>query len=103
MPVYNTPGPDCQTRLSICGTEQASQREIGSVVSGPFYPQVSPAVAWSLLECEGYFLIKNSLLGTSLVVQWLRICLTMQGMWVQSLVWKDHTCHGATKPMLHHH
>ena len=24
--------------------------------------------------------------GTSLVVQWLRICLVMQGMWVRSLV-----------------
>ena len=24
--------------------------------------------------------------GTSLVVQWLRICFAMQGMWVRSLV-----------------
>ena len=24
--------------------------------------------------------------GTSLVIQWLRICLVMQGMWVRSLV-----------------
>ena len=24
--------------------------------------------------------------GTSLVIQWLRICLAMQGMWVRSLV-----------------
>ena len=27
-------------------------------------------------------------LGTFLVVQWLRICLTMQGTWIQSLVWQ---------------
>ena len=33
----------------------------------------------------------------SLVVQWLRICLAMQGTWVQSLVQKDPMCHGATK------
>ena len=26
--------------------------------------------------------------GTSLVVQWLRICLPMQGTWVSSLVWE---------------
>ena len=26
-------------------------------------------------------------LGTSLVVQWLRICLAVQGMWIQSLAW----------------
>ena len=39
---------------------------------------------------------------TSLVVQWLRICLTMQGTWVQALVQEDPTCHGATKPMHHY-
>ena len=33
----------------------------------------------------------------SLVVQWLRICLPTQGTPVQSLVWKDPPCHGATK------
>ena len=30
--------------------------------------------------------IKNLPKGTTLVVQWLRICLPMQGTWVQSLV-----------------
>ena len=39
----------------------------------------------------------------SLVVQWLRICLTMQGTWVQSLVWKDPKCHRAKKPMPHNY
>ena len=34
----------------------------------------------------------------SLVVQWLEVCLLMQGTWVQSLVWEDPTCPGATKP-----
>ena len=40
---------------------------------------------------------------TSLVVQWLRIHLSMQGTWVQSLVWEDPTCHRATKPMDHNY
>ena len=35
----------------------------------------------------------------SLVVQWLRIRLAMQGTPVRSLVWEDPTCHRATKPM----
>jgi len=35
------------------------------------------------------------------MVQWLRIHLPMQGGWVQSLVWEDPTCHGATKPVPH--
>ena len=38
---------------------------------------------------------------TSLVAQWVRIHLPMQGIWVQSLVWEDSTCRGATKPVYH--
>ena len=37
-------------------------------------------------------------LKTTLVVQQLRICLPIQGAWVQSLVSEDSTCLGATKP-----
>ena len=44
---------------------------------------------------------KYHVLRTSLVVQWLRICLPMQGTWVQSLVREDPTCHGATNPVRH--
>ena len=40
---------------------------------------------------------------TSLVVQWLRVCLLMQGTWVWSLVQEDSTCCGATKPLHHNH
>ena len=36
--------------------------------------------------------------GTSLVVQWLRILLPMQGTWVRLLVWEDPICLGLTKP-----
>ena len=42
-------------------------------------------------------------MGMSLVVQWLRIHLPMQGTKVQSLVWEDPTCQGATKPVRHSH
>ena len=37
--------------------------------------------------------------GISLVAQWLRICLPMQGTRVQALVREDPTCYGATKPV----
>ena len=37
----------------------------------------------------------------SLVAQWLRICLPMQGTRVRALVWEDPTCHGATGPVSH--
>ena len=42
-------------------------------------------------------------LGTFLVVQWLRICLPIQGTWVQSLLWEDSRCLRATKPMSHNY
>ena len=45
--------------------------------------------------------LKN--LGTSLVVQWLRICLPMQGTRVQSLVREDPTCRRATKHVRHNY
>ena len=41
--------------------------------------------------------------GTSLVVQWLRTLLPMQGTWDQALVWEDPTCRGATKLMCHNY
>ena len=41
--------------------------------------------------------------GASLVAQWLRICLLMQGTRVQALVWEDPTCRGATKPVSHNY
>ena len=41
--------------------------------------------------------------GTSLVAQWLRIHLPMQGTRVRSLVRDDPTCHRATKPVRHNY
>ena len=40
---------------------------------------------------------------TSLVGQWLRVHLPMQGTRVQALVQEDPTCHGATKPVCHNY
>ena len=40
---------------------------------------------------------------TSLVVQWIRICLPMQGTGVQSMVWEDPTFLRATKPKSHNY
>ena len=40
---------------------------------------------------------------TSLVVQWLRIHLPIQGTQIQSLVQEDSTCHRATKPVYHNY
>ena len=53
---------------------------------------LSPRSSLVLLEDGG---------RASLVAQWLRICLLMQGTRVRALVWEDPTCHGAAGPMSH--
>ena len=39
----------------------------------------------------------------SLVAQWLRICLPMQGTWVCALVWEDPICRGAAGLVSHNY
>ena len=41
--------------------------------------------------------------GASLVAQWLRICLPIQGTRVRALVWEDPTCCGATRSVSHNY
>ena len=48
-------------------------------------------------------LLSGGYLGTSLVMQWLGICLPMQGTWVRALVWEDPTCRGAAGPVSHNY
>ena len=45
----------------------------------------------------------KNVLSASLVVQWSRICLTVKGTCVQSLVQEDLTCQGAMKLMHHNY
>ena len=47
--------------------------------------------------------IKKNQFRASLVAQWLRICLLMQGTRVRALVWEDPTCHGAAGPVSHNY
>ena len=54
----------------------------------------------TILKIIGFLRI---MLGTSLVAQWLRIRLPMQGIRVGPLVREDPTCRGATKPMRHNY
>ena len=54
------------------------------------------------LHSAFWFHIKMEM-GASLVAQWLRVCLLMQGTRVRALVWEDPTCHGAMKPVSHNY
>ena len=46
----------------------------------------------------GWPVLKSYSVGTSLLVQWIRIRLPMQGTWVQSLVQEDSTCNEQLSP-----
>ena len=47
--------------------------------------------------------VKTPCFRASLVAQWLRICLPMQGTRVRALVWEDPICRGATRPLSHNY
>ena len=59
---------------------------------------------WLMPDFEPVYLEqKINMCGTSLLAQWLRIHLPMQGTRVRALVQEDPTCRGATKPVLHNY
>ena len=62
---------------------------------------------WSSKPTPGHISRQNynskRYMGTSLVAQWLRIRLPVQGTRVRSLVREGPTCRGATKPVYHNY
>ena len=60
---------------------------------------VAKSCEWS--KTTELYILKELILGASLVEQWLRIRLPVQGTWVRALVREDPTCCGATKPVCH--
>ena len=80
------------------------QRNQGSEV--PFH-EVTQEVntfqcSWGFQSISGA-LFKKLLSRVSLVAQWLRIRLPMQGTRVRALVQEDPTCRGATNPVCHNY
>ena len=61
-----------------------------------------PFLLFSTDIVKGHFpqiLLNRKHYWTSLVVQWLGICLPMQRTWIRPLVREDSTCRGSTKPV----
>ena len=69
-------------------TELLTRQRRPQIASKPGSGGMLLASRWSLKCCP----------WISLVVRQLRICLLLQGTQVQSLVWEDPTCCGATCP-----
>ena len=67
------------------------------------------SISWECVSCEGAVgwslggrtKVEKKFTQASLVAQWLRVCLPMQGTRVRALVWEDPTCRGATRPVSH--
>ena len=102
-------GPEAGSRLDAGGTVRSpawlehknqegkwqkimSKREVGMIATALM------AVARNL---DFILSVKKSHCWTSLVVQWIRICLPVQGTWVRPLIWDDLTCLGTAKPAHH--
>ena len=100
-PSRNT-APDGNERDSRCSDAQGRiERGIISVEfqKQPYLVAVANILRNNLCNRLGI----KTLRGASLVAQWLRICLLMQGTRVRALVWEDPTCCGATRPVSHNY
>ena len=67
-----------------------------------FFPNYHPSLYPKHLISSIFLIYSGSFkkyLRTSLVFQWLRICLPMQPTPAWSLLWEDPMCRRATKPM----
>ena len=60
-----------------------------------------PSGIWR--DSPGGTVVKNPPARASLVAQWFRVYLPMQGTRVRALVWEDPTCRGATSPVSHNY
>ena len=63
--------------------------------------EVQPGLNWE--SCCKRIGTRKPFPETSVVAQWLRIHLPMQGTRVRALAQEDPTCHGATKPVGHNY
>ena len=67
-----------------------------------YFPGLPTSSALRCITVMTLVNVRSSIRGASLVVQWLRIHLPMQGTWIQALVQEDPT-HEATTPVCHNY
>ena len=102
--VWKTPWTEEPGRLQSLGSQRVghdwatslslSQLLLRCIISSV---QQSDMVIYIL----SFLTLKQRVWETSLVAQWISVCLPTQGTWVQSLVEEDPTYCGETKPVYH--
>ena len=102
---------NCQIKLPFCNSLPLQMMHLAqttNLLPGLFFPwQWWCFLGLQLISVchQSNFLssTKKTCCGTSLVEQWLRIRLPMQGTRVWSLVQEDPTCHRGSKPVRHNY
>ena len=87
------------SQCSASGEATTMRSPCTAVRSSPRLPQLEKACKQQQRPNSA----KNKVNRASLVAQWLRIRLPMQGTRVQALVWEGPACRGATRPVSHNY
>ena len=77
------------------------ERKGEHLIASPVFQKVS---SYAPIHAKDVTLnVKNEYTRASLVAQWLRICLPMQGTRIRALVWEDPTCRRTAGPVSHNY
>ena len=100
---------DCTTTKTAYSSRTSTVEQTNQLTGSPSRTLNSNGNEWAGMtvnmdESHGHNVEwKHPDTGTSLVVQWWRICLPIQRTWVWFLVRVDPTCRSAIKPMHHNY
>ena len=100
------PSPGCSSLVQGPGPWLTGSRHLSGLAGSRFRLALDrinlPFSPRALVSAQRDSFLKNES-RASLVAQWLRIRLPVQGTRVQALVWEDPTCRGATGPVNHNY